>query len=156
MAEKQISIRCQEFSKAVNYFYLHLPLKIDENIAAENQVKRSRDRIGFLSEIEPLKSNDPTKFLSSFYFALLGAEAFEQELPLVVNRHAGDSLGGPGAGRRMGQHLGREIRAENLDVPAGEWRKMRQQRHGKRIGFFASGTCCAPDAQRSAAFAGIS
>src|ERR1700676_3871604 len=96
MAEKQISIRGQEFSEAVNYFDLHFPLKIDENVAAENQVKRARDCIGFLSEIEPLKSNYPAKFLCSFYFALLRPEAFEQELSLIVNRHAGDFLGGGG------------------------------------------------------------
>src|SRR2546428_12365522 len=105
MAEKQISIGGQVFSEAVDYFYLRLPLKIDEHVAAENQVKRASDRIRFLREIEPLKSDDVPKFLYRFDFTLFRSEAFQEELSLIVNRHAGYFLNGPDSRGRASQDL---------------------------------------------------
>src|SRR6266849_2068414 len=66
MAEKQIPIGGQIFSQAVDYFYLHIPLKINEHVTAENQVKWAGNAIRFLCEIEPLESNDVPKFLNRF------------------------------------------------------------------------------------------
>jgi hypothetical protein len=36
MAEEQVSIRRQIFSQTVDDFYLRFPLKIDQDVAAEN------------------------------------------------------------------------------------------------------------------------
>lgn len=113
MAEKKISIGGQVFSEAVDHFYLRLPLKIDENVAAENQVKRTSDRKGFLREIEPLKSDNPSEFVYRFNFALLRAEAFQQELTLELNRNAGDFLNRPDPGRSPGHDLCRNASARS-------------------------------------------
>src|ERR1700687_2997923 len=155
MAEKQISLGGQVFSKPVNYFYLCLPLEINEHVAAENQVKWASDCIRFLSEIEPLKSDDLAECVNCLDFAFLGTETLEQKLSLIVSRHVGDFLGGPDPRRSVGQNLGREISSENLDIPSGGWRKMRQYRHGQGIGFFTGRTRRAPDPQRPAPFAGL-
>src|SRR2546426_3996703 len=155
MSEKQISIRAQVFSQAIDDFYLRLPFKIDEHVSAENQVKRASNRIRFLCEIEPLKSDHVPKFLYRFDFTLLRSEAFQQELALEFNRNAGDFLDRPDSRRRAGQDLRREVRPKNLELPSSRIRKMRQYRHGQRISVFTSGTSRAPDPNRLASFVGI-
>src|ERR1700730_4210081 len=156
MAEKQISVGGQVFSQAVNYFYLCSPLEIDKDVAAENQVKRASDCVGFPSEIEPLKSDDPPEGVRHLDLTFLRAEPLQKELSLVLNRHVGDFLGGPDPRRSLGQNLGGEICSQNLDIPSGGRLKMRQNRHGQRVRFFTCGTCCAPDPKCSAPPAGVS
>src|SRR4029077_20827270 len=126
MAEEQISAGGQIFSKRVDNFYFRFPLEINENVAAENQVKRTSDVIRFLSEIEPLKPDHLTEFVRRLDFAFVRAKALEQKSSLIVDRNAGDFLGRPDASGSAGQHFGREIRSENLDVPSRGRREIRQ------------------------------
>ncbi len=105
MAKKQVSMGAQILSEPVDYFYLHLPLKIDEHVTAENQVKRAIDRVRFLYEIQPLKSDDTPEFLYGFDFTPLRTKPFQQELSLIFNRYVGYFLDGPDSRRRAGQAL---------------------------------------------------
>ena len=130
-------------------------MKIDQHVAAENQVKWTSDVIRFPSEIEPLKPDDLTEFVRRLDFAFVRAKPLEQKPSLIVDRNAGDFLDGPDGGGSAGQNFGREIRSENLDIPSRGRREIRQHHHGQRIGFFTGGTGRAPDAQRPVAFAGI-
>src|SRR5690349_1738094 len=74
VAEEQISSGGQMFSERVDNFYFCFPLKIDQHVAAENQIKRTGDGIGFPSEIEPLKPNDVAEFFDRLDFAFFGAK----------------------------------------------------------------------------------
>jgi len=94
MTEKEIAIGSQIFAKRVDYFYFRLPLKINEHIAAENQVKRAAYGIRLVSEIEPPEVDYFSKFVHGFYFAFFGAEAFEKEPALIFEGNARDSLHG--------------------------------------------------------------
>src|SRR5690242_5403034 len=88
MAEEKISPGGQVFPKRVDNFEFRLPVEIDEDIAAENEVKRTGDGIGLSSEIEPLKPDDLSELVHGLDLALLGAKAFQKEPSLVVDRHA--------------------------------------------------------------------
>src|SRR6267142_6014391 len=102
MPEKQISIGSQEFSEAVNHFYLSFPFKIDKDVAAENQVEGAINRIGYLSKIHPLKADDVPEFVGRLDFAFFRAEAPQKKPSLIVNRHIRESLGRPNASRSAG------------------------------------------------------
>src|SRR5882724_4632092 len=97
MAEEQISAGSQIFSKRVDDFYFRLPLKIDQHVAAENQVKWTSDVIRFPSEIEAPKPDDLTEFVRRLDFAFVRTKALEQKPSLIVDRNVGDFLGGPDA-----------------------------------------------------------
>src|SRR5260370_12587459 len=155
MAKKQVSMGAQILSEPVDYFYLHLPLKIDEHVTAENQVKRAIDRVRFLYEIQPLKSDDTPEFLYGFDFTPLRTKPFQQELSLIFNRYVGYFLDGPDSRRRPGQDLRRTVRPTNLDLPSGRTRKIHHERHGQRISFFTGRTRRAPDPDGLASFPGI-
>src|SRR5882724_5338161 len=111
MSEEQISAGAQIFSKRVDNFYFFFPLKIDQHVAAENQVKRASDVIRLPSEIEALKPDDLTQFVRRLDFAFVRAKTLEQKPSLIVDRNAGDFLGGPDAGGSARQDFGREIRS---------------------------------------------
>src|SRR4029077_13920898 len=106
MAQEQISAGGQMFSKRVDNFYFRFPLEIDENVAAEDQVKRTSDVIRFASKIEPLKPDHLTKFVRRLDFAFVRAKPLEQKPSLIVDRNAGNFLSGPDAGGSTGQDFG--------------------------------------------------
>src|SRR5229473_5725336 len=131
MAEEQISSGSQIFSKRVDNFYFCFPLKIDENVAAKDQVKRTNNVIRFPSEIQALKPDDLAEFVRRLDFAFVRTKALEQKPSLIVDRNAGDFLGGPDARGSAGQDFGREIRSENFDIPSRGRREIRQHHHGQ-------------------------
>src|SRR5882762_633856 len=102
VSEKQVSAGGQASSQGIDYFDFCFPLKIDQHVAAENQVKRTRDNIGLASEIETVKPDDLAKFVDRLDFAFLRTEALQKEPSLIFERNALHFLNGPDAGGRFG------------------------------------------------------
>src|ERR1700676_2164847 len=93
MAEKQISVGSQKPSEAVNHFDFGFPFEIDQNVAAENQIKRAGNRIRLLSQIHALKSDDFPDFVSCFDLSFFRAKTLEHELSLILHRNVRHFLG---------------------------------------------------------------
>ncbi len=105
MAEKQISAGRQILAEGVDYFDFRFPLKIDQHIAAENQVEGSVHGIGLPREIESLKTDDLPKFVHGLDLAFVRAKAFQKKPSLIFDWDAGNLLDGPDTGRSVGQNF---------------------------------------------------
>jgi len=75
MAQEQVPLGSQKAPETVDDLKLCLPFKIDDHIAAENQVKGTANRIRLLIEIHPLKSDDSPKLIDGLDLSFLRAEA---------------------------------------------------------------------------------
>ena len=84
--EKHVPTRRQQLSQTIDHLYFQVPLKIDQHISAEDQVKRTTDGTWLVSEIESLKPEDSSKFFPCFDFSFVRTISFEKEPALILDR----------------------------------------------------------------------
>src|SRR5690242_11799759 len=95
VAEEQISVGSQVPPQTVDDLEFRFPFEVNDYVAAKDQVKRAKDVVLLLNQIQPLETHRFAKFLRGFDFSCVGAEAFQEKLPLVFDGHSGKLVARP-------------------------------------------------------------
>src|SRR5690349_13190283 len=66
VTKEQISVRSQVTSEPVDDFQFRFPFKVNDHVAAKDQVERPKDIVLLLDEIQPLEAHHLAKFLRGF------------------------------------------------------------------------------------------
>src|SRR5579859_1445049 len=81
VTQEQISVGRKVTTQTVDDFQFRFPLKIDDDVAAKDQVERAEDFVVLFYEIQPLKTHHLAKFLCSLDLSGIRAKALQEILP---------------------------------------------------------------------------
>src|SRR5579884_640193 len=150
-AQEEVATGSKRKSELVEYVFLEFGRKVDKDVAAEYQVDVREGRAVaqvLLAEDDHLAQHfgDAVALLDALKetIAIFVRHAFEQVLRIETT---------PGEGNCGLVHIG----GKDFDAPFGQLSSQQiGEQHGERIGFFAGGAACRPEAQNAVARAGLS
>src|SRR6266700_6688237 len=102
VAEEQISVGSQVTPQPVDDFQFRFPLKVNDDVAAKDQVERPKDVILLFDQIQPLETHCLAKVVRGFDFSGVGAKTLQEELSLVFDRYPGEFAARPNSLRSLG------------------------------------------------------
>src|SRR5262249_45184555 len=114
-------------------------------VPAEDEVETAADGVGVGVKVQPLEADERADLGPRFHEALLGPRALEQERAPVRGRDLPRLLERPDGRARGVEDAGRQVGAEDLDLPAARLREEAPQHHRDRVRLLARRAARAPD-----------
>src|SRR5262249_26461546 len=72
-------VRGQTFGQIVHYVPLRIAIKVNQDISAENQVKRHRDRVRSLAQVDPPELDHLLNLTVHLHLTLLAGDTLQHE-----------------------------------------------------------------------------
>jgi len=134
MADEEIPVRSEAVRELLDDASPALGTEVDEDVAAEHQIERAFSGRAVVVKIHPPEADQLAQLGPGFHEGGVRAGALQHERFEMALGNLVDLVDGPH--RRLGppQRMGRQVRGQDVDLPALE---SRQQRHRQRVGLFA-------------------
>lgn len=144
MANHQIPSHRQVVGHLLDEMLLRLFVKVDHDVATEDEIKRAGKGIALL-EVQTAKRDDILQLAADFIDFPILLTLFAEVHFLKIGRNLGNPVAGINPVDPHLQNPGGDVRGEDLEIPLSVIRQLTEDTHCEAVGFFTRRATGTPD-----------